>query len=456
MFGKRVPILALATASGKAGVGVIRVSGEDLKEFIEKLFQIELTPRQATLLTLKSANSEPIDTGLALFFPSPNSFTGEDVLEFQGHGGILVMDLIIQRCLEVGKPYHLRLANPGEFSERAFLNNKIDLAQAEAIADLIDANSQAAVKSASRSLTGVFSIEVNELIDRLTQLRVLVEATLDFPEEEIDFLEKAQAKDQWLFICQSLNKLLKASEQGAILRTGALVVLAGAPNVGKSSILNQLAGQDLAIVTPVAGTTRDRLRETIQIDGVPVQLIDTAGLRDGIDEVEKLGIERSWQSLREADVILFIRDISQFNETEHDELFIEIQRRISHEVPPPIMIEVWNKHDAIKHIPHQDRLVISAKTGYGFEELRTRILQAIGWESQSENIIFARQRHIDALLRGLEHVQNAGNYLLLGNQSLELFAEELRLAQVSLGEITGKVLADELLGKIFSSFCIGK
>lgn len=456
MFGKRVPIIALATASGKAGVGVIRVSGEDLKEFIGKLFQIELTPRQATLLTLKSANSEPIDTGLALFFPSPNSFTGEDVLEFQGHGGILVMDLIIQRCLEVGKPYHLRLANPGEFSERAFLNNKIDLAQAEAIADLIDANSQAAVKSASRSLTGVFSIEVNELIDRLTQLRVLVEATLDFPEEEIDFLEKAQAKDQWLFICQSLNKLLKASEQGAILRTGALVVLAGAPNVGKSSILNQLAGQDLAIVTPVAGTTRDRLRETIQIDGVPVQLIDTAGLRDGIDEVEKLGIERSWQSIREADVILFIRDLSQFNETEHDELFIEIQRRISHEVPPPIMIEVWNKHDAIKHIPHQVRLVISAKTGYGFEELRTRILQAIGWESQSENIIFARQRHIDALLRGLEHVQNAGNYLLLGNQSLELFAEELRLAQVSLGEITGKVLADELLGKIFSSFCIGK
>jgi tRNA modification GTPase len=356
----------------------------------------------------------------------------------------------------VGKPYHLRLANPGEFSERAFLNNKIDLAQAEAIADLIDANSQAAVKSASRSLTGVFSIEVNELIDRLKQLRVLVEATLDFPEEEIDFLEKAQAKNQWLFICQSLNKLLKASEQGAILRTGALVVLAGAPNVGKSSILNQLAGQDLAIVTPVAGTTRDRLRETIQIDGVPVQLIDTAGLRDGIDEVERLGIERSWQTIREADVILFIRDISQLNETEHDELYIEIQRGISHEVPPPIMIEVWNKQDAIKHMPHLDRLVISAKTGYGFEELRARILQAIGWESQSENVIFARQRHIDALLRGLEHVQNAGNYLSLGNQSLELFAEELRLAQVSLGEITGKVLADELLGKIFSSFCIGK
>jgi tRNA modification GTPase len=334
MFGKRAPIIALATASGKAGVGVIRLSGEDLRGFIEKLFHIELIPRQATLLTLKSASSEPIDTGLALFFPSPNSFTGEDVLEFQGHGGILVMDLIIQRCLEVGKPYHLRLANPGEFSERAFLNNKIDLAQAEAIADLIDANSQAAVKSASRSLTGVFSIEVNELIDRLTQLRVLVEATLDFPEEEIDFLEKAQAKDQWLFICQRLNKLLKASEQGAILRTGALVVLAGAPNVGKSSILNQLAGQDLAIVTPVAGTTRDRLRETIQIDGVPVQLIDTAGLRDGIDEVERLGIERSWQTIREADVILFIRDISQLNETEYDGLYIEIQRGISHEVPP--------------------------------------------------------------------------------------------------------------------------
>ena len=456
MFGKRAPIIALATASGKAGVGVIRLSGEDLRAFIEELFQIELIPRQATLLTLKSANSEPIDTGLAIFFPSPNSFTGEDVLEFQGHGGILVMDLIIQRCLEVGKPYHLRLANPGEFSERAFLNNKIDLAQAEAISDLIDANTQAAVKSASRSLTGVFSMEVNELIDRLTQLRVLVEATLDFPEEEIDFLEKAQAKDQWLFICQRLNKLLKASEQGAILRTGALVVLAGAPNVGKSSILNQLAGQDLAIVTPVAGTTRDRLRETIQIDGVPVQLIDTAGLRDAIDEVEKLGIERSWQTIREADVILFIRDISQLNETEYDGLYIEIQRGISHEVPPPIMIEVWNKQDATKHMPHQDRLVISAKTGYGFEELRARILQAIGWESQSENVIFARQRHIDALLRALEHVQNAGNYLLLGNQSLELFAEELRLAQVSLGEITGKVLADELLGKIFSSFCIGK
>jgi tRNA modification GTPase len=457
MVNKRQPIIAQASAIGKAGVGVVRISGENLYPWIQEIVGRNLTPRYANLFKLSDESAELIDQGLLIFFPAPHSFTGEDVIEFQGHGGTLVMNLVVERFLSLGKELGLRIAKPGEFSERAFLNNKMDLAQAEAIADLIDANSVAAVRSANRSLTGVFSEKIYHLLDQLTHLRILVEATLDFPEEEIEFLENAHAKEQWESIQKVLLEILHSSQQGAILRNGALIVLAGAPNVGKSSLLNQLAEQDIAIVTPVAGTTRDRIKELIHIDGVPIQIVDTAGLRESEDTVERLGIERSWASIQDADVILFIRDISQEVKSEDGQLFNEIQNVISsHPHQPPKILELWNKADQPHVTSNDGRILISAKTGLGIQELKKMILEAIGWESHSENTILARQRHIDALQGALKHVNHAQVYLSQGNATLELFAEELRLAQEELGLITGRLLPDDLLGKIFSSFCIGK
>jgi tRNA modification GTPase len=456
MLDKQQAIIAQASAIGKAGVGVIRISGADLKPLIKNLTKQELKPRQATVFNLKDKNEENLDQGVLIFFPGPNSFTGEDVLEFQGHGGTLLMNLVIQRFLEIGESIHLRLANPGEFSERAFLNNKIDLAQAEAIADLIDANSIAAVRSANRSLSGAFSEKINRLVDSLTHLRILVEATLDFPEEEIDFLESANAKEQWKTIHQELLNILHSSKQGAILRNGAFMVLAGAPNVGKSSLLNQLAEQDIAIVTPIAGTTRDRIKEQIQIDGVPIQVVDTAGLRESDDPVERIGIERSWRAINEADLILFVRDLTDQNTAESDRLYREIQEVIFQKNQHIILIEVWNKVDQKPLVDQKTSNAISAKTGYGMKELKKVILDTIGWESHSENTILARQRHIDALDQALKHMNRAEAFLSQGNQTLELFAEELRLSQDELGKITGQLLPDDLLGKIFSSFCIGK
>jgi tRNA modification GTPase len=456
MQAKRDPIIAQATAIGKAGIGVVRISGEGLTPLMSMLSDKPIIPRLANLIHLKDENHQSIDQGLLTFFPAPHSFTGEDVIEFHGHGGVLVMNLVIQRLIELGKDQRLRQAKPGEFSERAFLNNKIDLAQAEAIADLIDANSIAAIKSANRSLSGDFSKKIDTLVEKLTHLRMLVEATLDFPEEEIEFLENANAAQQWQDIYDALQTVLHASKQGALLKNGALIVLAGAPNVGKSSLLNQLAQQDIAIVTPIAGTTRDRIREEIYLDGIPLHIIDTAGLRESHDEVEKLGIERSWSAIRDADIILFLRDASNTDQKNSDLLLEKIKASLDLQHHQSThLIEVWNKKDQID-LGDKIGLFISAKTGEGIELLKEKLLQILGWEKHSDNVILARQRHLDALNTALEHLERAKKYLSLGNASLELFAEELRLAQDELGEITGKLLPDDLLGKIFSSFCIGK
>jgi len=454
---KREPIIAQATAIGKAGIGVVRISGEGLRPLLEKLLIDKVLPRQARLMQLKDAQDQMIDQGLLIYFPAPYSFTGEDVLEFHGHGGILVMNLVIQRFIELGQSIHLRLAKPGEFSERAFLNNKIDLTQAEAIADLIEANSVAAIKSANRSLSGVFSKKINSLVEQLTHLRILVEATLDFPEEEIEFLENAHAKEQWQAIHEELLGVISVSKQGALLRNGALVVLAGAPNVGKSSLINQLAQQEVAIVTPIAGTTRDRIREEISLEGIPLQIVDTAGLRQSDDAVEKIGIERSWSAIKEADIVLFLRDASAANQEDSEillrEIYSSLEQFQNHSAQ---VIEVWNKQDQMTLQGTKDRLYISAKNGFGIDDLKKGILQILGWESHADDLILARQRHIDALNKALKHLMHSQTYLSQGNASLELFAEELRLAQDELGEITGKLLPDDLLGKIFSSFCIGK
>jgi tRNA modification GTPase len=420
------------------------------------LFGKTLEPRKAELVKVLDEQNQIIDRGIALFFQNPHSFTGEDVLEFQGHGGTVVLNLVLQRILIVGQELHMRVARPGEFSERAFLNNKIDLAQAEAIADLIEASTEVAVKSANRTLSGEFSNAINEVVQKVTQLRILVEATLDFPEEEIDFLENAKAKEQWLDIKIAINTLLQKSKQGSILKNGAFVVLAGEPNVGKSSLINRLAGNEIAIVTPIAGTTRDRIKETIQIQGVPIQIIDTAGLRDTLDTVEKIGVERSWEAIKESDLIILVKDATQQNNDTSDKLEREIQEQINNFDNSIPIIEVWNKIDLYNQSENLSGIKISAKLGTGIEELKEAILNQLGWSDQVENTFIARTRHIEAIKKAQFHLEESGKYLSRGNSALELFSEELRLTQENLGEITGKLLADDLLGKIFGSFCIGK
>lgn len=453
MATQRDPIVAIASSAGKAGVGVVRISGSNLAEFAKGVFGLDLKPRHATLTALNDDDQTQIDQGLAIYFPAPHSYTGEDVLEFQGHGGTVVLQMVLTRLLTLGRHIQLRLANPGEFTERAFLNDKIDLAQAEAIADLIDASTSAAVKSANRSLAGDFSKSIDQLVESVTALRILVEATLDFPEEEIEFLENAHALEHWHQIRERLDGILTASKQGSLLREGAQVVLAGEPNVGKSSLLNALSGSDVAIVTPIAGTTRDRIKEQIQIEGIPLHIIDTAGLREAADEVEKIGIERSWESIKNADLVLFIRDATKPQDISSEELFKRISTQTSNQVP---LLEVWNKIDQVPGFIKDHGFSISAKTRQGLDELKKEILRLIGWQSNNEDTIFARQRHLDALSRAREHLFTSGDHLKRGNATLELAAEELRLTQEALGEITGKLLADDLLGKIFTSFCIGK
>ena len=450
------PIVAIATATGLGGIGIVRVSGKDLSQLSRDLFGKMLEPRKAELVKVLDEQNQIIDKGIALFFPNPHSFTGEDVLEFQGHGGTVVLNLVLQRILIVGQELHMRVARPGEFSERAFLNNKIDLAQAEAIADLIEASTEVAVKSANRTLSGEFSNAINEVVQKVTQLRILVEATLDFPEEEIDFLENAKAKEQWIDIKIAINTLLQKSKQGSILKNGAFVVLAGEPNVGKSSLINRLAGNEIAIVTPIAGTTRDRIKETIQIQGVPIQIIDTAGLRDTLDTVEKIGVERSWEAIKESDLIILVKDATQQNNDTSDKLEREIQEQINNFDNSIPIIEVWNKIDLYNQSENLSGIKISAKLGTGIEELKEAILNQLGWSDQVENTFIARTRHIEAIKKAQFHLEESGKYLSRGNSALELFAEELRLTQENLGEITGKLLADDLLGKIFGSFCIGK
>ncbi|HAT38750.1 tRNA uridine-5-carboxymethylaminomethyl(34) synthesis GTPase MnmE [Polynucleobacter necessarius] len=451
---RKLPIIAVATAAGKAGVGVIRISGQSLHRIIDSLFQKKLPPRQATLLTLFDGLGQVIDQMIAIYFVGPASFTGEDVLELQCHGGPQLLELVMKRCLELGKGEGLVIADPGEFTLRAYLNNKIDLAQAEAIADLIDAQSEAAVRGAARSLQGTFSDDINGLIEEITQLRILVESTLDFPEEEIEFLENVQARQRLLAVKEKLNALRAGAKQGKILRDGIQLVLAGAPNVGKSSLLNRLVGEDVAIVTPIAGTTRDRVKESITIDGVPMHIIDTAGLRETVDIVEAKGIERSWDAICLADLVLFLTDAE--SDSNQDELKTEILAKLP---PKCAVLEVINKADLLlspSTLPNNEVLLISAKMGLGIPQLKQKILEIVGWAGPQEGVILARRRHLDAIERAAEHIEKSEQFAENGNNSLELFSEELYLAQKHLGEITGKLLPDDLLGKIFSQFCIGK
>ena len=453
-MSRKLPIIAVATAPGKAGVGIVRLSGQNLKPIIKALFDKELPPRQASLLSLRDASGQLIDQLVAIYFVAPNSFTGEDVLELQCHGGPQLIELVMKRCLELGKEVGLVMAEPGEFTLRAYLNNKIDLAQAEAIADLIDAQSEAAVRGAARSLQGTFSEDINELVEEITQLRILVESTLDFPEEEIEFLENAQARERLLAVKQKLDVLRRGAQQGKILRDGIQLVLVGAPNVGKSSLLNRLAGEEVAIVTPIAGTTRDRVKESIQIGGVAMHIIDTAGLRQTADEVEAKGIERTWQAIENADLVIFLTDPHAKQEAD------ELRGRILESLPPKCpILELVNKADLLGQgqiISKDGLLMISAKTGQGIEDLKQKILEAVGWAGPQEGAIVARRRHLECIERAAEHIARSEQFAANGNNSLELFAEELSLAQNHLGQITGKLLPDDLLGKIFSQFCIGK
>lgn len=447
---KNDTIAAIATAPGRGGVGVIRVSGSNLLPFAFALTGKTPQPRYATLADFRAADGAAVDTGLLLFFPGPNSFTGEDVLELQGHGGPVVMQLLLARCLDLGA----RFAEPGEFSRRAFLNGKMDLAQAEAVADLIDAATASAARSAVRSLQGEFSRAIGELNEELINLRMLVEATLDFPEEDIDFLKAADAFGRLDRLQKKLAEIFDRAGQGKLLQSGLHVVLAGQPNVGKSSLLNRLAGDELAIVTPIAGTTRDALRSTIQIEGIPLHIIDTAGLRDTDDEVEKIGIARSWQEIEKADVVLLLVDANQGISTVDREILEKMPARLQR-------ITVYNKIDLAGREPERHdetggvAISLSAKANRGVDLLRSELLRVAGWH-QAEDVFIARERHLRALASARDHVDSARAVVSGALPALELFAEELRLAQQALGEITGEFTADDLLGVIFSRFCIGK
>ena len=450
------PIAAIATAPGRGAVGIVRVSGKDLRSVIASVCNKELLARQATYLSFRDAFGDTIDKGLAIYFPAPHSFTGEDVLELQAHGGPVVLQLLLSRCLQAQPD--LRVAQPGEFTERAFLNDKIDLAQAEAIADLIDASSDVAARSAARSMSGEFSAAVNALLAQLIHLRMLVEATLDFPEEDIDFLQKADAKGQLDRLQQTLARIRQTATQGAILREGIKVVIAGQPNAGKSSLLNALTGAEVAIVTPQAGTTRDKVTQLIQIDGVPLHVVDTAGLRDTLDEVEKIGVERAWAEIESADAVLFLHDISKQNAIDYIAADARINCAIGLKLPKNTpVIDVWNKSDAAVCNPvGPSAVVISAKLGTGLAALRERLLQTVGWQSAPEGVFMARERHLRALARVDAQLAQAAVQLAAAMPALDLLAEDLRQAQQHLSDITGKFTPDDLLGEIFSRFCIGK
>ncbi len=461
MFPDSSPIAAIATAPGHGGIGVVRVSGRGLMGLAQTICGLQsdtLQARQAKYVSFFAADGSTIDRGLVLWFAAPHSYTGEEVLELQGHGGPVVLHMLLSRCLEAGLDMGLRLAQPGEFTYRAFQNDKLDLAQAEAVADLIDASTEAAARLATQSLSGAFSKVISELVDRVTHLRMLVEATLDFPEEEIEFLEASNARGQLQTIRDTLETVLTQAGQGALLRNGLKVVLAGLPNVGKSSLLNALAGADVAIVTAIAGTTRDRVTETIQIEGIPIHVIDTAGIRDdqeASDEVERIGIARTWAAVEEADVVLHILDASR-GPTRADEALVE---RLPARLP---LLRIWNKIDISGHRASLEEqgdtthLYVSAATGGGLDLLRSALLQVAGWQQTGESIYLARERHLLALRQAQEHLTIAAQQASRGDGALDLFAEELRLAQEQLSSITGAFTSDDLLGAIFSRFCIGK
>jgi tRNA modification GTPase len=439
-------IAAVATPPGLGGIGVVRLSGPRLAPFAERLAGRVPAPRRAERAIFRAADGTAMDDGLVLYFPAPHSYTGEDVLELHGHGGPVVMQRLLRRCLELGA----RLAEPGEFTRRAFLNDKLDLAQAEAVADLIEASTEAAAQSAVRSLQGEFSAAVRALVDQLIELRMLVEATLDFPEEEVDALDRADARARLERLRGALAATLERARQGSILRSGLHVVLAGQPNVGKSSLLNRLAGEELAIVTSIPGTTRDTVRQPIQIDGVPLHLVDTAGLRETADEVERLGIERTWSAIERADLVVLIVD-ARAGVTDADRAIVA---RLPARLP---RVVVHNKIDLTGVAPRivegqgTSAVHLSARTGDGVDLLRRLLLERAGWHPGTESPFIARERHLVALRRAAEHLHAASE-----TRGTELLAEELRLAQRALDEITGEFTADDLLGEIFARFCIGK
>lgn len=447
-------IAAIATPPGKGGVGIVRVSGPQAQEIGHRLLgKADLKPRYAHYGSFYEASDDgprSLDQGIALYFPGPNSFTGEDVLELQGHGGPIILDCLLREVIKAGA----RIARPGEFSERAFLNNKIDLAQAEAIADLIDSASEQAARQAVRSLEGEFSKEINQLVEAITQLRIYVEAAIDFPEEEIDFISDGRVASELSAIKQNLERVFASAKQGSILREGMTVVIAGRPNAGKSSLLNALAGRESAIVTNIAGTTRDVLRENILIDGMPLHIIDTAGLRDSEDLVEQEGIKRAWTEIANADRILLVID-SQTAEAESDAIPSELQPFIDQQK----LSIIYNKCDLSGHQVAIDnsevsRIYLSAKHAKGIDLLREHLKSCVGY-NDGDTPFIARRRHIEALNLGREHI-HAGEQQLLNYNAGELLAEELRIAQQALAEITGEFSSDDLLGRIFSSFCIGK
>jgi len=445
-------IAAIATPPGRGGIGVVRISGKNLQQITQLVLGHLPKNRYASLSKFRDENGLIIDQGIAIFYPSPYSYTGEDVLELQGHGGPAVMNMLLSRCLSAGA----RLAQPGEFTLRAFLNNKLDLAQAESVADVIDASTGEAVRCAMRSLQGEFSAAIHALTNALIDLRMLVEATLDFPEEEMGFLQHADVYNKLKGIQVQLEHVLISARQGSLLREGVHVVIVGQPNVGKSSLMNRLAREEVAIVTETPGTTRDAIRETVQIEGVPLHLIDTAGLRETDDEVEKIGIARAWAAIEKGGLVLLLVD-SRLGLTAADQRILD---RLPVGVP---LIHVFNKIDLLKEVPRikdiKDKLEIylSAKTGAGIELLRHKLLEIVGWRPHSacESLFMARRRHLWALAEAKKHLESATRITEQENQS-ELLAEELRLAQQTLSSITGEFSADDLLGEIFSRFCIGK
>ena len=445
------PIVAIATAAGRGGIGVVRVSGHALDTVVLGILGQKPIPRHATYLPFLDDAGHAIDQGIAIYFPAPHSYTGEEVLELQAHGGPVVLQMLVARCLDLGQTIMMRLAEPGEFTRRALLNDKLDLVQAEAVADLIDASTQAAARSAQESLAGEFSRAIDALVAKLIQLRMLVEATLDFPDEDIDFLKKADAVGQLQVIRSQLGVILDRSRQGAILREGLKVVLAGRPNVGKSSLLNALSETEVAIVTPVAGTTRDKVTQTIQIEGIALHIVDTAGLRQTEDAVERIGIARSWNEIENADVILNLRDAVD-PETEDDRAILNrLPQRVARRI-------VMNKIDLAGEDARIEGecVYVSALTGDGIGLLRDELLSIAGWHSTNESVYLARARHIEALRAAQKHLDDATDHAALSDRGIDLFAEELRLAQQQLSRITGIFNADDLLGEIFSRFCIGK
>ena len=440
-------IAAIATAQGRAGIGVVRVSGGDLRAMAEALAGRTPEPRRARRAIFLDASGGALDDGLLLYFPAPHSYTGEDVLELQGHGGPVVMQMLLKRCLELGA----RLAEPGEFTRRAFLNDKLDLAQAEGVVDLIEAATDSAARCALRSLRGEFSEAIEALVGQLVELRMLVEAILDFPDEDIDAADRANVRDRHAALTRSIQDALSRSRRGSLLRSGLTVVLAGQPNVGKSSLLNRLAGEDLAIVTPIPGTTRDSVRQAIHIDGVPLNIVDTAGLRETEDVVERIGIARTWSEIGRADVVLLLVD-ARLGVTAQDLQLVE-------RIPQTIKrVFVHNKvdltADELRRSANDEHpaMQLSAKTGAGIELLRAELLRIAGWIPGEEDLFMARERHLLALHSASDHIAAAASQF----SRAELFAEELRLAQEQLNSITGEFTADDLLGEIFSRFCIGK